>query len=154
MGLENRRPSLMPTKAYDYVPPRIPSDKVKHAGEIPKHPLQQHEPPIGMFAQKVIDLRKKAKGDGAVIADRPEGIYYAAVVTNVLPPTDSEFFEAYKDAASQAVRRDPLFGDFEAEQRKQFQKNFMERLRSHYKLSIDEEKFKEVEKRGSGSSDE
>lgn len=155
IGRFNRMPSIEPTKAYRYVPPRIPDSKVPYSGEIPRNPFNpQDEPPLSPFAEKVIDLRKKGKGDGAVVADRPEATYYVAMVTNVLPPSDSEFYEAYKDAASQAQRRDPLMSLFEYERREKYQKEFMERLRAQYKLKIEDDKIKDLDDRSPGSGSE
>jgi hypothetical protein len=115
-----QQPSFRPEAAYIYDLPRIPDDKVPYAGR--------------EFANKLLVLKEKEKGDTTVVADQPEGVFYVAVLVDRREPSLDEFFRVYKDAAADSVRRDPLMMIYEQERQVQYFKDVMEQLRLEAKL--------------------
>ncbi|OAI47766.1 hypothetical protein AYO44_08995 [Planctomycetaceae bacterium SCGC AG-212-F19] len=117
-------PSFRAEVAYMYEPPRIPDDKVPHAGPD--------------FANKLLDLQKKGKGDTLVVPDFPENVYYVAILTNKKEPTLDEFFTVYREGSSDAIRRNPLLQMFEQEKQVGYFKDVLEELRKQAKLVIND----------------
>jgi len=141
----NRQRNIVdPTKSWDYKPPRIPESKVPHSGDEQERfdPRTGRMMPrqISQFADKILNLRSKPKGDGVVVADQPEAVYYVAVLTGVEPPSEKEFYEIYRDASTQAIRQDALFTEgFEFERFRKYREDLMERLRREANLQVNKE---------------
>jgi hypothetical protein len=132
-------------RTWDYKPPRIPDNKVPNTGD----ERERFDRQTGMivpgqtpFADKILGLRSKPKGDGVVVADQPEAVFYVAVLMSVDPPSERDFYEIYRDAATQVLRQDALFAqEFEPDRYKKYREELMERLRKEAKLEVNKEKL-------------
>jgi hypothetical protein len=129
--------SSRPDIAYFYRPPRIPEDKVPHAGPD--------------FATKLLGLLPKEKGDTLVVTDYPEAVYYVAALVDKKPPSMDEFFTVYREGSSDAIRKNELLKDFEKDRKDKYTAEVLELLRKEANVKIEEKAKKEMDK---GLSDE
>jgi hypothetical protein len=112
-----------------YEPPQIAEDKVPYAGRD--------------FADKVLALKDKAKGDTLVQADQPETTYYVAVLVDKTEPSMDDFLRVYRNSGSNSVHRDPLLQIFEQERQVKYYKDVLEQLRQEAKLDIKKDKLEQ-----------
>ncbi len=153
-----REQSFDPKVAYKYAEPRVQDDRVPYSGDEVSRQIAMFLEQMGQrmpnpFGEKIVTLRDKEKGATVVLPDKPEATYYVAVLIDKRDPSEKEFYEVYRDAASNARRRDPLLARFEQERQIKYLRDVVERLRKDAKVEINEENFKRLRESASGSDD-
>ncbi len=134
----NRRPSTRGDAAYQYDEPRIAEDRVPY--------VQGRSD----FAEKLVDLRRKEKGDTTVLADQPQGVYYVVALVNKLEPSFTEFCKIYENSATGTRMQDPLLRMFERDRQEKYRTEFMERLRRDAKFQLHKEAAARMNDQGGG----
>lgn len=144
----NQKSSGRPDIAYFYQPPEIPEAKVPNADKKPTSLLeaQQLAGKPSEFATKLLALQDKAKGDTLVLHDYPEAVFYVAVLVDKQPPTMDEFFTVYRDAATDAVRRNEFLQDFERERKARYTEEVLKLLRVEAKVKIEPKAIKDMDR--------
>lgn len=121
----------MPT----YAPPQTPRDKVPFG--------------TGDFCVKLMELRDKPIGETMVLADIPKDTDYVAVMTERTEPSDAEFQRIYTRTGFEA-RGDPLFYEFDQQERFKARSEIIKQLRADAKVTVvDEEELKRFAEKGS-----
>lgn len=120
MARFNRNQSFMAGRT-GYQAPEVPRTLVKYPGTM---------------ASELVDLRKQDVGATTVVADQPKNHFYAAVMTEKLVPSMSEFRIAFMDSMAPEMSRDTLFDFMRAELRNEFITDLLTTLRKQAKLEI------------------
>ncbi len=94
-------------------PPRLPADKLAY-------------PPPDLVEQ-LLTLDKSAR-PATVVKDRPESVYYVAVLLNRAEPTFDDFFKTYEQ--THAPVGDGLWDRLEAERRRTYKDELVKQLRA------------------------
>src|SRR5207302_3221886 len=101
----------------------------------------------------------KEPGEGVVLSDRPEKIYYVATLLKRAEPMEEEFHRIY----AKTPRNDKLLDGLERDCRRQYREAAIKQLRAeagpidqygHFKFDIDEDVRRAVDNRKFGSSEE
>ncbi|MCX7699800.1 MAG: hypothetical protein N2039_02890 [Gemmataceae bacterium] len=127
----NEHPPLDVNQPTQYFGPRIPPDKVNY--------------PTEEMVNAIVDLRKKTIGETIIVSNAPKTIYYVAMLTDRIEPTDLAFQLAYARAGMTSVFAgggDQLFQMLENERRGQLVRETMEQLRKDFRLQVDPEQVR------------
>jgi hypothetical protein len=136
IALRQETPAGMGSGMPTYMPPPTPRDKV----------------PFGTrdFSVKLMDLRDKPIGETMVLADIPKDIEYVAVMTERKEPSDAEFQRIYARTGFEARGGDPLFYEFDQQERFKARSEIIKQLRADAKVTVvDEEELKRFAEKGS-----
>jgi hypothetical protein len=107
--------------------------------------------PSDNMVDQMLDMRAKEPGETAILSDKPKAIYYVAVMTSKVHPSEAEFRMVY----SRSSMGDRLLGEFESKQRSEYRKELVKQLRADAKVTVTDElkKYNTGGSSGSGGGD-
>jgi hypothetical protein len=97
------------------------------------------EYPASNLIDRLMNLQQP--GDAVWFADRPENHYYVAVLVERSVPTFEDFRKIYQNAESR-IGQDPMWNFFVRDHRKEFQDQFIHRMREEAAGELENGKYK------------